>query len=178
VPINPLEGLSKGITSVDLSTGVIVPLEPNIQIIGVDVSPYVYTRFPDVNATVKIDVTVKVRFPMNTTWSFPVSINGKETNVVAPVPITVLDSEGEVKTFSTTTQLTGGREAMLNPFASPSSHIDYTIGMGGVERKVSVYAYPDYTYLFVGLGALVVISSAIFIFRVRRTPASFGVKET
>ncbi len=76
---------------------------------------------------------------------------------------------GEREVFKATIELPGTREVVLNPFASSSNHVDYTIGVGGLQRKVTVYAYPDYTYLYVGLGALGVLTSAVFIIRARRT---------
>ncbi|MCX6654978.1 MAG: hypothetical protein NTY03_07625 [Candidatus Bathyarchaeota archaeon] len=56
----------------------------------------------------------------------------------------------------------------LNSFAAPSTHVDYSIGVGGLERNVRVYAYLDYTYLYAGLGSLAVIASVILIVSARR----------
>jgi hypothetical protein len=57
---------------------------------------------------------------------------------------------------------------MLNPFAPPSTHANYMIEVGGLEREVTLYSYPDYTYLIAGFGVLVVLASAVFIVRARR----------
>ena len=96
--------------------------------------------------------------------SYPVTVNGNLTGV----SITVSLKSGENGTFNETLELKSSREMVLNPFAAPSTHVDYRIGVGGLERDVRVYAYPDYTYLYAGLGSLAVIVSTILIMRVRR----------
>ncbi len=154
-----------------------VPMPPIIQIIGVDIPPSVYTYFPNVNATVNVVVTVKVLIPLNATISYPISVNGIETKVIFPVTISSSVCEGDEKPFSGTISLSGGREVILNPFATPFTHVNYVIGVGGVERSISVYAYPDYSYLFAGLGVLVVLASVVVLLRARRRPAQVGVIE-
>jgi hypothetical protein len=96
--------------------------------------------------------------------SYPVSVNGNLTGVSIPVSL----MSGESRTFNVTLEIPSPREMMLNPFATPSTHIEYTVVVGGLERDVRIYAYPDYTYLYVGLGTLAVLAAAVFIIRARR----------
>jgi len=96
--------------------------------------------------------------------SYPVTVNGKVTGASIPVSLMA----GESRTFNATLELQSPREMMLNPLTSPSTHVYYTIEVGGFKRKVTLYAYPDYTYLYVGLGTLAVLASAVFIIRARR----------
>jgi hypothetical protein len=75
---------------------------------------------------------------------------------------------GESRTFNATVELQSPREMMLNPLATPSTHVDYTIVVGGLERDVRLYAYPDYSYLYVGFGTLAVLAVVVLIIRARR----------
>jgi hypothetical protein len=96
--------------------------------------------------------------------TYPVTVNGNTTGVSIAISLEPNDRG----TFNATLELRSPSEVMLNPFATPSTHVDYHIGVGGLERDVRVYAYPDYTYLIAGLGTLVVIASAILVLRTRR----------
>ncbi|MCX6654442.1 MAG: hypothetical protein NTY03_04890 [Candidatus Bathyarchaeota archaeon] len=96
--------------------------------------------------------------------SYPVSVNGNTTGVSIPVSL----MSGESRTFNVTLEIQSPRDMMLNPFTAPSTHVDYTIKVGGIERETTVYAYPDYTYLYAGLVSVAVFASAILIVRARR----------
>jgi hypothetical protein len=96
--------------------------------------------------------------------SYTVTVNGNTTGVSINVSL----KPGENGAFNGTLELKSLREMILNPFVAPSTHVDYSIGVGGLERDVRVYAYPDYTYLYAGLGSLAVIASVILIVSARR----------
>jgi hypothetical protein len=96
--------------------------------------------------------------------SYPITVNGNVTGVTIPVSLMA----GESRTFNATLVIPSPREMRLNPLATPSTYVDYTVIVGGLERDVRLYAWPDYTYLIVGLGIIVIIASAILIMKVRR----------
>jgi hypothetical protein len=95
---------------------------------------------------------------------YPIMVNGSSTGITVPFDPNNLGAFN----VSAGIELESSREMMWNPFAPPSNHIDYYIGVGGLQRRVTVYSYPDYTYLYSGLAALVVLTSVVFIFRARR----------
>jgi hypothetical protein len=68
--------------------------------------------------------------------SYPVSVNGNLTGVSIPVSL----MSGESRTFNATLELNSLREVMLNPFTAPSTYVDYTIKVGGIERELWVYS--------------------------------------
>jgi hypothetical protein len=155
------------------------------ELVQLDIPEVIYTQGDNVQVEVSViaQSTINLIKPLGVTGGYDVpltsenfyfSVNGNTT--VAFVPVLV--KPGESKVFKATLELPGTREVMLNPFASPSNHVDYTIGVGSLQRKVTVYAYPDYTYLYAGLGALIVFTSAVFIVRRRRTSSPHRVPDS
>jgi hypothetical protein len=126
------------------------------------VYPYGETSFVEVGITAsRMQVGLS---PVAWVKSYPVSVNGNLTGVSIPVSL----MSGESRTFNVTLEIQSPRNMMLNPFTSPSTHANYMIEVGGLEREVTLYSYPDYTYLIAGFGVLVVLASAVFIVRARR----------
>ena len=96
---------------------------------------------------------------------YPIMVNGSSRGITVPLDL----SQGGAFNVSAGIELTSPREMMWNPFTPPTNHLDYYIGVGGLQRRVTVYSYPDYTYLYSGLAALIVLTSVVFILKARRT---------
>ncbi len=92
---------------------------------------------------------------------FPILVNGYATGSSVSVRL----RPGESRDFKATIALNATGELMFNPFASPSSHVVYSIAVGGLERRVAVYSYPDYTLFYFLLPATAALVTLLLLKR-------------
>jgi hypothetical protein len=134
----------------------------------------VYYRLPSPDAA----NTEKARVPLilfastgndGVNVKLPVLVNGQPfvtevNNKTTPVTVTIAMPANSDRNFTVELALPGGRQVMYIPLMQPSQYTTYTIDIGGIERTVNVYAYPDISG-FIYIANIIVVVFVIWFYR-------------
>ncbi len=141
-----------------------------VTVTDISVPSSVYYKLPSPDAA----NTEKARIPViifastgneGVNVKLPVTVNGQPlvtevNNKTTPITVTIAMPANSNRNFTTELALAGGRQMMFVPVMQPTQYTSYTIDIGGVEKTVSVYAYPDISG-FVYIADIIV---AVFVF--------------
>ena len=99
----------------------------------------------------------------------PILVNGQPlvtevNNKTTPITLTIAMAANSKQNFTTDLALIAGRQLMFLPIMQPTQYTSYTINIGGVEKTVSVYAYPDISG-FIYIADIIVVVFVLWFYR-------------